>query len=287
MEAKFNAAAPVADLGEKMALLRNAAVYRPCLTLLGLIFFQQFCCIYPFTSYTVRCLPSLGNLGRVYEKQVFLASGAARLLVTAATSAALAAFNQKQLLLLSATCMSFSSALVLFVRLTPPLLDASALEWISLTGFLFYLLGGSVGLLGVPWTIIFELLPTEVKGLLGPVLVAVGYATMSLVLKLFPTVYDAYTTYVFAYTTLISLCALLYVSRFVVETKGKSLYEIENFYAAKCQKETKLKLKNKIYNAYRTCFRLSLRCNPQLPHHTRYSLTFRDQWPVGKWTSSE
>ncbi|XP_065217214.1 facilitated trehalose transporter Tret1-like isoform X2 [Planococcus citri] len=228
-----------AKVAKKLGLLKNTSVYRPCLTLLGLIFFQQFCFIYPFTSYTIRCLPALApELGHRYEKHIFLATGVARMLAAIATSVALAAFNQKQLLLLSAAGMALSSFGLLITRLQLPVVDVSFVDWISLGAFLIYLLSGYVGLLGVPWTIIFELLPTEVKGLMGPVLVAVGYATMALVLKVFPPIYDQYTTQVFVYTTVISLCAVFYVSRFVVETKGKSLYEIENFYAKKSHKNT-------------------------------------------------
>lgn len=213
------------------------SAYKPCLILLGLIFFQQFCGIYPFTSYTLWSLPKLGKLGEIHQSKIFLASGIIRLIVSFATSIALLIFNQKQVLLVSSLGMMLSGIVLVINReiIANVTADAeSCIEWVSVISFLFYLLSGFIGLLGIPWTIIFELLPTEIKGILGPFLVAIGYATMSLVLKLFPYVYDiAGTTNAFIYVIVISACATIYVHYFVMETKGKSLYEIENFYSKK------------------------------------------------------
>lgn len=146
-------------------------------------------------------------------------------------------FNQKQLLLVSALGMMCSSAVIIFNReiIVNFIVDnQSSTDWINIISFTVYLVTGFIGLLGIPWTIIFELLPTEIKGLLGPLLVGLGYATMSFTMKIFPFVYDAVgTTNVFLYVMIISAMALIYVHYFIIETKGKSLYEIENFYSKK------------------------------------------------------
>lgn len=86
----------------------------------------------------------------------------------------------------------------------------------------------ALGFMVIPWILIGEVLPTQVKGVLGGVVMAAAYVMMFGAVKAFPYAMDWLGAqgvfYVFSTT---SLVGVVYVFVYLPETLGRSFEEIE------------------------------------------------------------
>lgn len=221
------------------SFIRQPTVYKPCIILIVLLFFQQACCIYPLSAYAMLVLPTLSKpLEKYNRSSIFIILSAVRLSISIFSTIFLSRFNQKQLLSASFIGMVvFCLPLAGIELLKGPVTNSEQVswnDWCSVTLFVLYTAFGCIGATGVPWTIIFELLPTEARGLLGPYLAAVGYLMMSAFLKCFlPVLTTIGVIYTFSIIGLICLVGSVFIIVFVPETRGKTLYDIENKFSIK------------------------------------------------------
>lgn len=107
-------------------------------------------------------------------------------------------------------------------------------DYVLLTCVLGFVLFSAVGFLIIPWTLIVELIPTEVKGQLCGLVVGVAYILMFSTVKSFPYAMDWIGIqglfYIFSAT---SFATVLFVYMFVPETFGKSFKEISKNFTKK------------------------------------------------------
>ena len=97
-----------------------------------------------------------------------------------------------------------------------------------LIGILGFISGFSVSLGPVMWTMLSEIFPNKLRGIAISVVGALNALTSFVVATLFPVELDylgSSTTY-FIFAGFMVAC-LLFVIKYVIETKGKSLEEIE------------------------------------------------------------
>lgn len=221
-------------------LIKQPTVYKPSVILLVLLFFQQACCIYPLSAFTLLVLPVISKSpGDKYKSEIFIVVSGVRLFISIVTTIFLSRFNQKQLLSISFIGMLIFSVPLVGIKVLETLTTNSDdqlwwNEWIAILCFVLYTAFGCVGAVGVPWTIIFELLPTEVRGLLGPYFVAFGYVIMAAFLKNFLSLLNALGVIsTFSIIGLVSLAGSVFIRLYVPETRGQTLLDIENRFSIK------------------------------------------------------
>ncbi|XP_050209059.1 sugar transporter ERD6-like 16 isoform X2 [Mercurialis annua] len=98
---------------------------------------------------------------------------------------------------------------------------------IAVSGVLVYISAFSIGMGAVPWLIMSEILPINIKGVAGSLVVLVNWLGAWLVSYTFNflATWSAAGTF-FLYAGF-SLLSILFVAKFVPETKGKTLEEIQ------------------------------------------------------------
>jgi len=104
-------------------------------------------------------------------------------------------------------------------------------HWTCVVCILLYVCFSSLGVLVIPWTLIGELLPITVRGIGSGIVVAVAYILMFGVVKSFPFALNVIGTEgIFFFFSFMSLAGVVFVYKFLPETLGKSLQEIENYF---------------------------------------------------------
>ncbi|CAD5117480.1 unnamed protein product [Dimorphilus gyrociliatus] len=104
-------------------------------------------------------------------------------------------------------------------------------SWIALVGMIVYLIFFAPGMGPMPWTINAEIYPLWARSTGNAVATSVNWISNLIISMTFLSLTDAITKYgAFYLYTSFALIAIIFVSLFVPETKGKSLEEIQNVF---------------------------------------------------------
>jgi len=99
--------------------------------------------------------------------------------------------------------------------------------------FLFYACS-TIGYLIVPWVMIGEVFPRQIRGMIGGVSTCVGHFSIFIVLQTYPLLQEWVTQPgTFAVYGAVSLLCTWFLFRYCPETKGKTLQEIEESFGKK------------------------------------------------------
>ena len=97
-----------------------------------------------------------------------------------------------------------------------------------LIAILLYVASFAISLGPVMWTLMSEIFPSKIKGIAISVVGFFNSLVSFSVTQVFPwELSNLGPTVTFALYALLSLCAILFVYKFVIETKGKTLEEVE------------------------------------------------------------
>ena len=144
--------------------------------------------------------------------------------------------------LMSLEGSSFKSQTELFSTVRPMLSDAQFLDFqrnqitnfiqvnatLVLIAILLYVAAFAISLGPVMWTLISEIFPSKIKGIAISVVGFFNSLVSFSVTQIFPwELTNLGPTTTFAIYALLSLLAVFFVLRFVIETKGRSLEEVE------------------------------------------------------------
>ncbi|XP_030973547.1 sugar transporter ERD6-like 16 isoform X2 [Quercus lobata] len=136
--------------------------------------------------------------------------------------------GRKPLIMISAT----GTFLGCFVTGTSFFLEGHNLlpEWapiLAFVGVLFFIAFFSIGMGAVPWLIMSEIFPIDVKGAAGSLVVLVNWLGAWLISYTFNFLLSWSSSGTFFLYSAFSLMAVLFVAKVVPETKGKTLEEIQ------------------------------------------------------------
>jgi SP family facilitated glucose transporter-like MFS transporter 8 len=134
--------------------------------------------------------------------------------------------GRRALLLFGSTCMTIGTLLLAYYFLAQDLKFWGP-SYIALVGLSIFIVGFSLGLGPIPWLLVAEIFPTEVRGLASSVATATNWAASFLVTLSFSHLQTAITKEgTFLMFSVICGCCFAFVMTKVPETKGKSVDDV-------------------------------------------------------------
>lgn len=203
--------------------LLTPAVYRPLLLLAAIFLFQQLSGAYVILFYTVDVFRGIG-LDR--EHFSLISFGMIRFVMSIVSVALSRVYGRRPMLFASGFGMSVSCfAAFAFRRFcyAPSLVATSILSFVAF---------GALAFLNIPWTLIGELFPVQIKGAIGGFGIMIGYVFMFVVVKVFPLLMEAVDIeYIFLFFSVNCFFAVLVVYRWLPETFRVSFCDIEKYFS--------------------------------------------------------
>jgi SP family arabinose:H+ symporter-like MFS transporter len=142
--------------------------------------------------------------------------------------------GRKPLLLVSTTGMAVSLVALFFdysAKAGGGFQEYRVLFWV-----IAYVATFSIAMGPIVWVLISEIFPNRVRGHCASVAVFFMWSASFLISQFFPSLLASLNEGVFLLFGVLSACSIVFIWRFVPETKGKTLEEIELFWADKNQR---------------------------------------------------
>jgi facilitated trehalose transporter len=223
---------------EYCAELTRKNVFVPFIMLLFVMIFQQLCGINAIIFYGAPIFKEAGIIRS--EFIALLAIGITEVLTTTASALIVDLFGRKLMLLLSSSVMTVSCiglGIHLYFCHHDMHVYTSDTIPLAIVSVIMTIVGYSLGYGAIPWTLITELLPLNVRGSLGSVLAAVNWTVTAVVTGFYLSYADLLGPGVAWWSfAAVNALAVIFVALFLPETKGQQLETIQN------QMTTKFKL---------------------------------------------
>ncbi|XP_025016625.1 facilitated trehalose transporter Tret1-like [Tetranychus urticae] len=220
---------------DSFSSFRSPSIYKPFLLVLFIMFGQQFSGINAVLFYTVDIFHSSGST--INDNLATIIIGVIQVIATFIACILTDRLGRRFLLIASGIFMGLS---LLVLTLYYHLSDvhgksfSDSYGWLPLTSLAIYTSAFSLGFGPLPWLLMSELLPAQVKGVASGIATAFNWLGCFIVSKEFASYQDlvgkAGTFGTFG--TICIICALI-VAWILPETKGKSLQEIQRIFSPK------------------------------------------------------
>ncbi|XP_058106152.1 sugar transporter ERD6-like 6 isoform X2 [Magnolia sinica] len=202
----------------------------PLLVGIGLLILQQLGGINGIIFYTSNIFKAAGILS---SNVATFGVGAIQVVVTVITTYLVDKAGRRLLLIVSSSGMTLS---LLFVAVAFYLEDFisedarvhSLLSLVSLVGIPAFIVSYSLGMGALPWVIMSETLPMNMKGLVGSTATFVNWFTSWVITMTADLLLNWSSGGVFTLYTAMNAFAILFVILWVPETKGRTLEEIQS-----------------------------------------------------------
>lgn len=114
--------------------------------------------------------------------------------------------------------------------------------WIPVASIFLFTIFCTLGYLIIPWVMIGEVYPTQVRGIVGGMTTCVAHLSVFSVVKTFKSLVRHLDYYgVFGLYGTMSLLAIIFFYFFLPETRGRTLQEIEDYFSGRTKTLTKPK----------------------------------------------
>ncbi|KAL0281574.1 UNVERIFIED_CONTAM: hypothetical protein PYX00_002520 [Menopon gallinae] len=224
-------------------LFFRAGTIKPFIIMNMFFFFQQFSGIFVIIFYAVAIVKNAGIDWDPYLVAILI--GITRVAVTIFMSYMSNRFGRRPPSIVSGAGMTICMgilAIFLYLKDTGKISPemAQQLQWVSITSFILYILTSTIGFLTLPWAMIGEVFPTEVRGLAAGLTTCFAYIFNFIIVKVYPNMVEVMTDYgVFFFYGAFAVFGTAFVVLFLPETQGKTLMEIEEYFSKKKTKKPK------------------------------------------------
>lgn len=229
---EFSAILCLKKLNNYVKIYRDATIYKPLAILFTLFCLQQLSGCYVIIFYAVDLFRKIGgDFQRGIDAFVALVLfGTIRFVMSIVATILSKKIGRRTLLMTSGVGMSLTSlAAGLYINFSSQRAEGDNITLICVLGYVCF---SAIGFLMIPWTLVGELLPVRVRGVLSGVLVAIAYVFMFGIVKVFPYVLERFRVQVIFFgISSLNLIAVLFVFVFVPETFGKTFAEIERYFS--------------------------------------------------------
>ncbi|XP_022914749.1 facilitated trehalose transporter Tret1-2 homolog isoform X3 [Onthophagus taurus] len=201
---------------------------KPLVIALGLMFFQQLSGINAIIFYTTQIFELAGS--SIPSHICTIIVGVVNFIATFIATILIDKVGRKVLLYISGSVMTLTIIIlgIYFYLLKNYDELVESIGWLPLTCLVLYVLGFSLGFGPVPWLMLGEILPAKVRGSAASIATAFNWACTFIVTKTFQDALnvlgESLTFWIFGVVCLVSL---IFIYRYVPETRGKSLEAIE------------------------------------------------------------
>lgn len=225
-----------ADVSGKAAAKWNFSdptVYKPICLLIGLITLQQLTGSFVSLYYFRNIVPLISPLiCEKFDKEIFVIFGTVRFISNMVACIMAKNIGRRVLLMLSASGMSITCALLIVLLTNQVELDYQ--EELRLVLFLCFIFSTGIGVLIGPWTVSPELLPPIFKGVGSSFMIGYSYFVSSVYSQPLPYFFDE-TAIVWVFTMFVAACLafIVYTYIFLPETLGKTIQEINEIFRNK------------------------------------------------------
>uniref|UniRef100_A0A6P7F983 Facilitated trehalose transporter Tret1-2 homolog isoform X1 n=1 Tax=Diabrotica virgifera virgifera TaxID=50390 RepID=A0A6P7F983_DIAVI len=203
--------------------------YKPMLLLTGMYFFQMFSGIYITLFYSVTFLEEMGSNINPYFASTLLCF--MRMVLAFGNSYLLKRFNRRSLLMVSgismAICMTCSGFSTHWIKS-----GASNHAYLPVAFMLLYVTTSMIGMLTIPWMMMSELFPIEIRGVANSAAYSVANLMMFASIQSFYGLISICRGYagIQWFFAVVSVLASLYTYIFMPETHKKKLTEITDYF---------------------------------------------------------
>ncbi|XP_049619220.1 solute carrier family 2, facilitated glucose transporter member 8 [Syngnathus scovelli] len=214
----------------RAADLKDAAVYKPLVIGVMLMFFQQMSGINAVMFYAQNIFE------QAHFKESQLASVMVALVQVVFTGVAALIMDKagrKVLLVISGMAMVISTAafglyFYLMSRSSSPEEHHANMAWLALTSMAVFITGFALGWGPIPWLVMSEIFPVKVRGFASSVCVLTNWGMAFIITKSFQDMMTLLTSAgTFWLFSCMCLLSVVFTVVFVPETKGRTLEQIE------------------------------------------------------------
>ncbi|KAL5242630.1 hypothetical protein ACI65C_010040 [Semiaphis heraclei] len=215
---------------EKIRLICQPSAYKPFVIVSIYFLLSQYSGLNVVTFYAVDVIRDSGSTMNNYLATVVL--GIIRMVFTVIGCMMMLRLGQKPLSYISCvgcgiSLMCLSGYMYQNVAWKAAGQPASA-TWFPIVSLFVFYACSTVGFLLVPWVMIGEVFPRQIRGLLGGVATCSGHFSIFIVLQTYPILQDTVSKPgTFAVYGFVSIVSIIFFYYFCPETKNKTLQEIE------------------------------------------------------------
>ncbi|XP_073993665.1 facilitated trehalose transporter Tret1-like isoform X3 [Rhodnius prolixus] len=214
------------------ALTRPSAI-KPFFIIVLYFLIYQFSGVNPITFYAVQVFQESGATMDKYLATVIM--GVVRLVFTVVACILMRRCGRRPLTFVSSVGCGISMVVLgtyMFFRLAwIEEGEVPKVTWLPVASMMVFTAASVIGYLVVPWVMIGEVYPTQVRGIIGGMTTCSAHFFIFLVVKTFPILQDVLSAHgTFWLYGGISLAGTLFFFYFLPETKGRTLQEIEDYF---------------------------------------------------------